>query len=335
MKYILIISLLIVSLWAGKFGEITRDNSKELIPLYIASANKGNIEDQFMLGEVYYLGSVVEPNCMEAIKWYELAAKHKNVPAQLRLGEIFNRGTFPNMTPTELQCYANAGSSEFMKTLKHDNTDKYEFKNNKYILKKPSDTDSNSKLTAYENFQEGLKAQEDKRYNEAFKFWETSANQGNAAAQYYIGRMYYYGNNVFTQDYKQAMKWYKLSAEQGLPEAQNSLGIMYDSGKGVAVNHKEALRFYTLSAKQGFAKAQKNIAYKYMYGRGVLQDYTKAEKWLHKAIKNGNNTSKCMLGIIYAEQNKYSKAKTIVEEGYNDGEDYCTTVWNRYSLCKH
>ena len=49
---------------------------------------------------------------------------------------------------------------------------------------------------------------------EAFKWFEKSANQGNADAQNKLGRMYEYGIEV-TQDYKKAFKWYEKSAIQG------------------------------------------------------------------------------------------------------------------------
>ncbi len=49
------------------------------------------------------------------------------------------------------------------------------------------------------------------------------AGQGQAEAQYQLGRMYDNGQGV-TQDYKEAAKWYRMAAEQGNSMAQNSIG---------------------------------------------------------------------------------------------------------------
>lgn len=43
----------------------------------------------------------------------------------------------------------------------------------------------------------------------------SSANQGNADAQYNVGLCYYYGNGV-KQEYKEAMKWYELAPKKCL-----------------------------------------------------------------------------------------------------------------------
>jgi len=70
----------------------------------------------------------------------------------------------------------------------------------------------------------------------------------------------------------------------------------------------------------------------YYDGYGILKDYNEALKWNTLASKLGNIIAKCMIGKIYAKQGKYSKAKTIVQEGYNEGAGYCATVWSKYKL---
>ena len=83
-----------------------------------------------------------------------------------------------------------------------------------------------------------------------FKRIELSANQGNAEAQYDLGRMYALGG-VIRQDYAEAFKWFKLSAEQGNAEAQHILGVMYVNGEGARQNYAEAFKWFKLSANQG------------------------------------------------------------------------------------
>jgi len=84
-------------------------------------------------------------------------------------------------------------------------------------------------------------------YEFAQRLWRTLANQGNAAAQFFLGAMYYEGRGV-QQNYAEAAKWYRLAADQGNAHAQNNLGLMYDQGQGVPQNYAEAVRWYRLAA---------------------------------------------------------------------------------------
>ena len=62
----------------------------------------------------------------------------------------------------------------------------------------------------------------EKNYNEAFKWFRKSAEQGNAIGQYNLGRMYNNGEGV-KQDKKEAIKWFRKSAEQGNEKAKEAL----------------------------------------------------------------------------------------------------------------
>ena len=67
--------------------------------------------------------------------------------------------------------------------------------------------------------QKGYDAYSKDDYTTALKELTPLAEEGDAIAQYWIGRMYGMGLGVL-QDYNIAVKWTTLSAEQGLKEAQ-------------------------------------------------------------------------------------------------------------------
>ena len=71
--------------------------------------------------------------------------------------------------------------------------------------------------------------QDDKQ---AVSWFQKSAEQGDADAQYILGYMYAEGRGV-PQDDKQAVSWFQKAAEQGDADAQNNLGVMYENGRGV------------------------------------------------------------------------------------------------------
>jgi len=67
------------------------------------------------------------------------------------------------------------------------------------------------------------------------------AMSGDAEAQYLVGKSYYDGKGV-KQDYNEAFRWFKASAEQGHAYDQCNLGLSYSNGLGVKKDNNEAYR---------------------------------------------------------------------------------------------
>ncbi|KAF9158868.1 hypothetical protein DFQ26_007139 [Actinomortierella ambigua] len=126
------------------------------------------------------------------------------------------------------------------------------------------------------------------------------ANQGDADAQFELGRLCYSGEGGFLQDYVMSFEWYFKAAEHGQTQAQNNLGWMYQDGKGIAQDDVKAVEWYRLAAEQGDAKAQGNLGLMYEIGRGVAhQDDLKAVEWYRLAAEQGNSTAQTNLGWMY------------------------------------
>jgi TPR repeat protein len=70
-------------------------------------------------------------------------------------------------------------------------------------------------------------------------------------------------------------------AEQGDPAAQSYLGFMFETGRGVPQNYTEAAMWYRRSAEQGDSLAQYSLGLLYDRGQGVPQDIVEANKWLN------------------------------------------------------
>src|SRR5512137_496566 len=64
-------------------------------------------------------------------------------------------------------------------------------------------------------------------------------------------------------DYATALRLFRPLAEQGDAAAQNYLGIMYATGRGVPRDDAEAVRWYRKAAEQGFTPAQRNLGIMY------------------------------------------------------------------------
>ncbi len=105
-----------------------------------------------------------------------------------------------------------------------------------------------------------IKEVENDNFAEAIKLIKPFALQGDADAQYNIGRIYGITFTGLELDYKEAEKWLKLAAEQGHVHAQFSLGLMYYYGQGVKQDYAQAVRWYMLAAEQGNTVAQEFLA---------------------------------------------------------------------------
>ena len=73
----------------------------------------------------------------------------------------------------------------------------------------------------YADFDKGLKAFEAGDMETAVSEWQMASDQGNAEAQFRLGKLYEEGRGV-PQDFIEAHKWYNLSAAQGNEEARKA-----------------------------------------------------------------------------------------------------------------
>ncbi len=141
--------------------------------------------------------------------------------------------------------------------------------------------------------------------------------------------------------YEQAIKNLEIAASN-TPYANAILGKLYAYGISLPImaivppDYKKAKHYLNIaiSSKDTLAIsiAGNVLGLMYQNGTGVLQDFSEAKKYFDLAIKNGNTLAKCNLGLLYLEQNKVSKAKQILKEGYNDGNEYCGQIWNQNNL---
>src|ERR1700730_14779228 len=85
------------------------------------------------------------------------------------------------------------------------------------------------------------------------------------------------------QDYVSASHIFIPFAEQGQPAAQTYLGYMFETGRGVPQNYTEAAMWYRRAAEQGDGQAQYSLGLLYDRGQGVPRDIVEASKWLNLA----------------------------------------------------
>ena len=182
---------------------------------------------------------------------------------------------------------------------------------------------------------DALTAFEIKKYDQAFAEFSYLADEGDATAAYYLGKMYAQGlgveknetkaveyyqraENAYNIDaayelaeillkeatdqndenFELGLKYLKRAAYAGQPNALYQLGSFYEKGEWVEKDYKNAFGFYLMGALKGDAKSQYKVALLYLSGKGVPRDLENAVKWMARAAHQGYVVAQKMLADI-------------------------------------
>ena len=138
-------------------------------------------------------------------------------------------------------------------------------------------------------------------YKAAVEYLTRAAKNGDDAAQYALGYLYYKGKGV-QQNRDKALYWFKKAADQGWSPAESILGVIYANGYGlVPQDYDRAVYWFQESARQGEASAETNLAVSYYKGKGVQQNRDKAIYWFKKAADQNYAPAENDLGTAYDE----------------------------------
>ena len=108
------------------------------------------------------------------------------------------------------------------------------------------------------------------------------AAEGNADAEYALGKRYATGNGV-RQDYREAMRWFLPAAELGNVRAQAKVATCFWAGKGVPRDYSKAY-FWALLAEAGGdkdASFYRTDSGNYLSQAQSNAEHVAAENWLH------------------------------------------------------
>jgi TPR repeat protein len=160
-----------------------------------------------------------------------------------------------------------------------------------------------------------------------------AAERSEADAQYYLGSLYYEGNNlsenpedyVIQQDYALAGMWFMKAASKGHAAAQYHLGVIHYVGQGVQQDFAKAAEWFYKAADQGLLEAQCYLGYLYEQGQGVPQDYGQGATWFRKAADQGYAAAQFNLGYLYSNgqgvPQDYTQAANLYRNAANQGDE--------------
>ena len=179
--------------------------------------------------------------------------------------------------------------------------------------------DSRELLSPNEQLQQGRKYFADKNFDEALKWIQKAAEQGDATAQYQLGLCYDNGKGV-KADAEKAVYWWKKAAEQGNARAQVLLGVCYFAGKGVKADAEKAVYWCQKAAEQGNARAQVLLGVCYFEGKGIEKNLTQAQYWLELAAAQNDTDAISRLKKLkkeLEEELQWKKEREHIEEEYS------------------
>jgi TPR repeat protein len=125
---------------------------------------------------------------------------------------------------------------------------------------------------------------------------QTKAARGYVKQELELAADYFAGRGV-PKDLTQSAYWYRKAADQGNPAAQVYLGYMYTVGMGVPQDRTEAIRWYRRAASAGNAEAEVNLAALYIRGDGIKQDIQEALRLLKSAADKRDGRADAYLGL--------------------------------------
>ena len=228
-----------------------RDDYATALREFKALAEQGDVNAQFLLGEMYANGQGLTQDYAQAVKWYRLAAEQGDAFAQNNLGLMYAEGR--GVT----QDYARAV---------------------KWYRLAAEQGFAVAQYNLGFRYHNGEGVTQD--YARAVKWFRLAADQGVAGAQNNLGVMHAKGRGV-TQDYAEAVKWYRLATEQGNADAQRNLGVMYATGLGVTQDDVQAHMWFNLSAAQGGknSTAVRDLVEKSMTTADISKAQRMARQW--------------------------------------------------------
>ncbi len=149
-----------------------------------------------------------------------------------------------------------------------------------------------------QSYDAGMRAYDAGDFAKALEIWGPVAENGDAVAQYSLGKLLENGGAGVPRDVVAAAQWYQRSASQGVSAAQNNLGLMYAQGRGVPQDVVRAAKFWRDAGAKDHVIAQFNLGLAYFRGEGVAEDRGEALRWFRRAGELGLADAQYALGQI-------------------------------------
>lgn len=155
------------------------------------------------------------------------------------------------------------------------------------------------------------------------------AEQGDAAAQYALGRIYLDTEIVPMQE-PLAFKYFQAAAAQRYAPAMTALGYCYEIAIETDRDYEKAVELYQAAAELGDVPAFYHLGICYKEGYGVQADADKAEDYFLTGALHGNISAAYELACCYEQKGDMQQAASWYAKAAQGGD---WRAQNRYGEC--
>ncbi|KAH8388222.1 hypothetical protein KR093_000712 [Drosophila rubida] len=214
----------------------------EIVDYYQLLADKGDVQSQVGLGQLYYQGGkAIQQDHQKALEYFTLAANAGNAIGFAFLGKLYLEGSEQIKADNETAFKVSLQQI----TIKL----RYNFNASLQYFSKASEMgDPVGQSGLGLMYLKGLGVPKDSI--KALSYFTQAADQGWVDGQLQLGTMYFTGNGVKT-DYKLALKYFNLATQSGHVLAYYNLGIMHAYGMGMLRSCPAAVEFFKNVAERG------------------------------------------------------------------------------------
>jgi len=147
---------------------------------------------------------------------------------------------------------------------------------------------------------DAFKAYDAGDFEAAVNIWRPMAEDGDARAQYWIGKLYTRGAGV-AKDFAQARKWIEAAARQGHTKAEHGMGDIYRYGDGVRSDASTSFDWYMRAAKKGYALSELSLAELILSDENSSEERLRsAQEWLRSPAERGIARAQYFYGYLPA-----------------------------------
>lgn len=314
----------------------TEKNKNEGFDKIKKAADLGLSRAQKQIGDLYWLGQGCNVNREESYRYYKLAVGQGNAEAMADLGWLFKYGQGVEKQPEKaIEWFEKSAARNDPYGLVYlgrcylygegKPKDEYE---GMQLIERASQGNSYGKTWLGICYLKGMGVAKDEK--KAFELFSEAKQGGDSYGAFMLGQAYEAGWGT-TENDQLALKLYEKAAEQNSPEACWALGQKYFFGRGVEKNTNKAGLLFQKGAKmgdddcqwwiedlsflQGLAEkndpqAQQFLGTRLREGWFTEKNLEEGNKWLEKAVSNGNATAAAVLGESY-EKGEHGKSKDL------------------------
>jgi TPR repeat protein len=149
---------------------------------------------------------------------------------------------------------------------------------------------------------------ENNQPQQAFELIEVLAEQGDADAQFLVGRMLELGEGV-DQDIQRGISSYQKAVNQQHSCAMNNLAVRYKTGDHVPKDHSLAFQLTQKAALSQHPVTLTSLGEIFDFGQGTPVNKEMALNYYKQALENGSASALFLIGRLYIERGKTPQEK--------------------------